>query len=130
MNQTQIAAVKEELASHNITSVGDLANRTDILQEEASALNMTINQTIELLNQTFPNATEEVLGAFGNKIFDTPDDEINDYEGGWGSYVKTGFIILKVTLICVMMISQFQLQTAISPGDNVCLNCLHVNRSS
>jgi hypothetical protein len=37
-------------------------------------------------------------------VFDTPASEITDYEGGWGSYVKIGIIILKIGFIIVMMI--------------------------
>jgi len=29
---------------------------------------------------------------------------VNDYEGGWGSYVKIGVIMLKVGFIIVMML--------------------------
>lgn len=64
---------------------------------------MTINDTIALLNETFPNMTEQVFDKFGNEIYDTPADQVVDYEGGWGSYVKIGVIILKVSFIVIMM---------------------------
>jgi len=66
-----------------------------------AGLNVTLNETMQYVKDNVP---AEEFSKWGHKIFDTPAEDIVDYEGGWGSYVKIGVIILKVGFIVVMMI--------------------------
>ena len=75
--------------------------------QDPSALDDTLEAIISGdFNETIlEEALEDMVSnRWGDIIFDTPADKLTDYEGGWGSYVKVGIIILKIGFIILMML--------------------------